>query len=367
VATDELVDNPDNENDDFGDFEAVSPEPRVVSALAVESIAEPARTHDEDEFGDFAAFANDAVPSNEAAAGDSIEPSDASWDDFKGPAEPAPSQVAATATASQALEKEKLLAVRKLLVDLSSRLPEEIRRQKDGGVADFGRCLEDNLAIDVPVSEERKRRTQSCLLLLHRLTGEPSSSRLASAFWGGALSVALAELSAGVPLLEEALQFSEAELAMCRSKLETFVHGLGEYVRVSRSVTATVGDLLMLETSYPFTSETLAGAWCNLALLDAAQSIEKSWEEVEGLAGRLRLASKQATAHRLETVEEIRRSSAGSGREGHSWCEFTLQPLVPRGSRGSSTKAPVEWDRRPYMACAANFLQSKCPSYSAGP
>jgi hypothetical protein len=377
LEREERVENPDNNGDEFGEFEALSVEPPVLSEpVADESIVRAHAPQDEDEFGDFAAFTTHAAlpSSGTAAPGDSLEPSDASWDDFQGAVaeSAAPTEVAtpSAATAAQAHdemeEKLKWLEIRKRLVDQSLRLPEAIRRRKDGSLVDFGRCFDQCVGLGVPVSEERRQRAQSCLLLLQNLNDNPSSYNLASTLWEEALSVALAELTAGVLLLEEAAaQLSESELAMCRSKLETFVHGLGEYVRISRSVVATVGDLLLVDTSSPFTPETLASTWCNLALMDVAKSIEKNWNGVEELAGRLSVKSKQAMAHRLEAVEEIRQASANGGREGHSWCEFTLQPLVPsQGPQGSSTKSFVDWDGREFMACTANFLQTKCPFYS---
>lgn len=339
-------------DDSFGDFATSHPIQPVPSDAVVLSedatppelaseripgtepnseVASQAHNDDEDDFGDFASFSK----------------------------EPATPQPAIPISSLEASEKEKLMLIRQLVVDHSLRLPEAIRRQTDGSQMDFGNCFDANVGVDVPVSMERKARTQTSLQLIALLT--TSHVKLGATVWEQSLAVIKTELNEGCSLLQEAKGFAPIEEGVLRTKLELYVHGLGEFVRVSRSIVATVGDLLMLDPSDLFTADTLVLSWCNLDLLHTALEIERLWKAVESSSEELGLSSKQESQRKLPSVEDLRKSSAAASRDKHV-CELTLQPIssiVP-----ASTISPVKWEKRAYMACCANFLQHKCSFYA---
>jgi hypothetical protein len=329
--------------DDFGDIitevQAPAPSDDAFNASFGDFVSEPAKvsvgTHDppvvqvddDADFGDFADFSSGSEP------------------------------IVKSENPRDALERDRLATVKKLLTQESLRLPISMRL-KAGSVADhvdFGDCFEYNIGMNVPVSEKRKKRAQRCLLLIGLLSN--SHFKLASIYWQQALSITREELYGGVALLKEATILPAYELVTAKQALETYVHSLGEFVRVARSIVGTVGDLLMLDPSTLLTKETFDTSWCNLALLEDALQIEDHWVDLEQLSLSLNLASKQSSKQKLESLVEIRTTSSKSVVP--RMCHFTLQPLA-----GVQTKTPVSWKGLPYMACAANFASHKCPSYS---
>jgi len=265
-------------------------------------------------------------------------------------------------------EVGRLRLVRDHIVASSQRLPDAIRRKSEGnsGYIDFGDCFDANIGLDIPCSDEKKRRIQTCLTLMEFLC---DNSKLASTYWHQSICVAREELAIGLSLLQEASKcLSPGELVHCHSRLETYVHQLGELVRVTRSIEASIGDLLMLDSSSLLTVDTFASSWCSVQLLKVALEVEQLWKNIEKHCAAMKLSSKGSTANKLESLVEIRTHSASqdpvpvAGRR----CHFTLQPILERGANEESTKSPVSWKGANYMACTANFLRHKCPFYVVG-
>jgi hypothetical protein len=164
------------------------------------------------------------------------------------------------------------------------------------------------------------------------------------------------ELSKGITLLQEADKLPKKDKEYACQHLETYVDGLGEIVRVARSITATIGDLLMLESSSLLTIDTLSSSWCSLALLNDALEVEKLWKDIAELKSKLGLSN-----HRnVESLVDIR--SFQARLSPLDLCHFTLQ-VLPTEQEQTSTKSGVKWEGRPFMACAANFLGNRCAFY----
>ena len=154
--------------------------------------------------------------------------------------------------------------------------------------------------------------------------------------------------------------FLREEQEHTHQTLQVYVDGLGEYVRVTRFITATIGDLLMLEPSALLTIDTLSSSWCSIALVSEALEIEKLWKIVEGLGLKLGLKTKNETSHPLDSLTEIR-TSRSENYDPSQLDQFTLQRLPTRPQ--ASTLSTVQWEGKPFMACSANFLARKCAFY----
>jgi len=335
----------------FGDFGSAELAPAPTAEVAATSGVE------EDDLGDFGDFGSAELT---LPAGKTGEKEAEDFGDF-GSAE-------ITSSGGKEFDeaRERLALVKQQIVSSSLRLPEPIRRRlgNHGDLVDYGDVFDSNIGFDVPVSDERRKRASCCLQIMDLLSSR--YAKLASTYWGQAISVAREELSTGFFLLEEASSVSLDAISVCREKLETYVHGLGEFVRVTRSIVATIGDLLMLETSAVLTIDTLTFTWCSIPLLKDALEVEKLWRDVANLGTRLKLASKQDTPHRLESLAEIRALAASRRSRVTSTeqlCQFTLQPLPPP-AHVPLTKSSVTWDGHAFMACTANFLKHKCPFYA---
>jgi hypothetical protein len=138
--------------------------------------------------------------------------------------------------------------------------------------------------------------------------------------------------------------------------LQVFVLGLGEYVRVARSITATVGDLLGLEMSVEFDRRRWSSSWSSLSLLEPAVEIEESWSTIQKLACELGCVVGENEL-RVESVAEIRSQCLALGGDTEL-CRLTLQRLAQNDTQGS-TKTKVQWDNKVFMACAANFYANR--------
>jgi hypothetical protein len=160
------------------------------------------------------------------------------------------------------------------------------------------------------------------------------------------LTVVRDELAMGLFLFDEAKGFPASSRGpILHPSLFTMLRGMAEYVRVTRFIVATVGDLMCVDPNVEFSSSTVPTAWGGLALLDLALDVETSWTKIQKVSRELGLSFIQ-----IEGVVEIRRSNVESEA---ALCELTLQRM-PDSYQGT-TKAQVEWGGKRFMACSANF------------
>eukprot|EP00536_Pseudo-nitzschia_multiseries_P018196 jgi/Psemu1/315597/fgenesh1_kg.2247_\ len=137
------------------------------------------------------------------------------------------------------------------------------------------------------------------------------------------------------------------------------IRGLAEYMRVTRSIVATIGDILFLDESAMLTVDTWASTWCSLSILEKALAGEKKWKEIQ-----TQLVKTPLDVVAAATVQEIRSDAHFSqGRsDADSFCYLTLQPL--RQKDRSTTRNKVSFQGKSFMACSANFLANRCTFFS---
>jgi hypothetical protein len=339
----------EGEDDFFGGFESAGGNvgPGAVGEGAGIAIAEG---EEEDEFGGFAAAA--AAPSHDSVdfgdfSGFSSEPppvTEAPSDDFGDFASFESAQ-------ASAVLNDDIVQLRSEIVSLSEKLPQAFRAS-----VDFGKLFDVIIAGQVQLTEQHKKRARRCVQVLSLLSS--SHTKLASTLWMQVMTVALDELSLGCRLLEEASGLTSQERQMAQQPLEVMVAGMGEYIRATRSIVASVGDMLLLDVSTPFTDVTFDSAWGHIPLLKLALNVEKLWKEILDKSAMLGIAYRNHS--NLETLVEIRTKCLGRCPSS-TLCHLSLQPLSDGDKE--TTKAMVEWGGKKFMACSANLLANKCPFY----
>eukprot|EP00957_Ditylum_brightwellii_P212344 15367194-Ditylum_brightwellii.AAC.2 len=147
---------------------------------------------------------------------------------------------------------------------------------------------------------------------------------------------------------------------------------LTEYVRVVRSIVATIGDLLCLDTSVNLTKRNFKKDWGGIPLLESALNVEDSFQVIQSVAEKI--SKKGAMMVSLESIPEIRKRILQQLMNGSRmnisplttpdlFCHLTLQPIgstdgdlsFSSDSTRNDTRVSVEWEGKPFMACAANF------------
>lgn len=139
-------------------------------------------------------------------------------------------------------------------------------------------------------------------------------------------------------------------------KMRNHILGLSEFVRIVRSITATIGDLLGVDKDIDVQESTLS-SWNNHAIIADVIVIEYMWSEIISMAVDMGIFTQQPY---LESVQEIR--SRGSPESQSKKCQLTLQPFENNGS--PNTRSPVVWNGKEYMACVANFCANRMPELS---
>jgi hypothetical protein len=143
--------------------------------------------------------------------------------------------------------------------------------------------------------------------------------------------------------------------------------GLAEYMRVIRSIVASIGDLLLLDESALLTIDTWTSTWCSLSILEKPLESEKKWKEIQKLSGGTSLMTKADDTLRVEEIRSkaITTSSRSGGLSSKTrLCELTLQALSPQDIR--TTRAEVSFQGKCFMACSANLLANRCPFFVVG-
>ena len=351
---------------DFGDFNAASPDRAPVDLFAsstTEAETRPQMPEDESfgDFGDFSA-ANDEtteVPDSIRSSTDVKQDlKDARFGDFASFDE---TKQEPSAPIEPDLETKNLIALRDFISSSSLQLPEGIRRQRSdvgGRHVSFNDVFDANIGMEVPVSDERKKRIQRSIQIMTVLS--TSQTKLASTYWGQTFKISRDELSLACDLMGEVAEMVTEERDLVLKKMETYFLGMGEFVRVCRSIAATIGDLLMLDPLALLTVDTLNSSWCSLVLLEDYLVVEQLWKKFKNLAKNVGITHGQESEYRLESLTEIRAQAVqGSDRPV---CCFTLQPLSIEPTL--PTKTPLKWNDRPFMACAANLLANRIVSYA---
>lgn len=173
-----------------------------------------------------------------------------------------------------------------------------------------------------------------------------SSHEKAPSHWEKIMSIARDELAMGSFLLDEAKSLAGEKLVL--AALGTMVAGLVEYVRVVRSITSTLCDLLGVGV----TAE-VQELKDRIELLDSALEVEDLWNNVRQAASQ----GLDLDVPPLESIVEIRSKCLQRFAESEHVCQLTLQPLSEDDKE--TTTSPVDWEGRFFMACAANFWANR--------
>merc|ERR1712194_128058 len=139
-------------------------------------------------------------------------------------------------------------------------------------------------------------------------------------------------------------------------KLRDHISGLAELVRIIRSISATIGELLGVNKTTDVQESTLT-KWNDNAIIADAIVIEYLWSELISKALTLEILSQAPT---LESVVEIRARgtlSFGNAPQKKDFCQLTLQPFDAEET--GSTRSPVVWNDKKYMACSANLCANR--------
>ncbi len=145
----------------------------------------------------------------------------------------------------------------------------------------------------------------------------------------------------------------DREIIIKSKKLRAYICGLAEFVRLVRSITASIGDLLCVANDIEV-HETTLSQWNNDVMIADAIVIEYLWLRIASEAVALRIMSQ---VPHLESVVEIRNQFNFTATQKDDVCQLTLRPRVG----GSCTQTSVLWNGKRYMACAANFCANRMP------
>ena len=362
-------DVPPEEEDDFGDFGSAKFSPPLEQQTDI------VQTESDDDFGDFTVVetsqtngpGSDENLSDFASFEDSSPPfdhlqqasqptamnKDGEWGDFE--------NISAPSTKNEFTEEAR---TRDRVRSLALQLPDCVLRKAgvSGDHVDLGESYENNVGIKSSMTEASRRRTQRCIQVLGSMTST-DNSKLASTFWAQVFDVVNEELEQAKRLLIETVSFSSEGWSEIRAPLSVMVRGLAEYMRVTRSIVASIGDVLLLDESAMLTVDTWTSTWCSLSVLEKALDCEKKWKEIQNQLIRTPLGAVDTVS-----VEKIRSEAnsphAGTRDNANAFCHLTLQPL--REKNKDTTTDQVSFQGNSFMACSANFLANRCPFFLVG-
>ena len=242
---------------------------------------------------------------------------------------------------------------------LSLELPECFLRKTgvSGEHVNLGEAFEVNIGIKSFTSTDKsvKCRVERSIKILESLTSV--GSKLASTFWVQIFGVVHEELEYAKSLIRDAEVLSPDEWNEIRIPFSVMHRGLAEYMRVTRSVVSSIGDVLLLDESAMLTVDTWASTWCSLSVLEKALDCEKTWKEINK-----RLNKALETAVTAVSIENIRFDA--NDCDNCQLDSLTLQPI--REQDRGTTKAGVSFQGKKFMAGTANFLANRCPFFVVG-
>jgi hypothetical protein len=355
AATDQPQ-NVSTAEDDFGDFGSAAQD--ITKAPVTASATQGSKDDDFDDFGDFGSFEQAPnAPSPVVVALPEQKTADDDWGDFENVAVPA----APVESFGDFSVDSNAQSMRDQIRSLSMQLPESLLRKAglSGDHVDLAECFEVNIGMDTPLDSKKKKRVERCIQVFQCLS--KGHSKLGSAYWEQVFKVVKDDLVVGSSVILDAKKLSSNELAQVEKPFQTMIAGFAEYMRVTRSIVATIGDVLMLDASALLTIDTWASTWCSLELLETALQIEKHWKEMQREVKNI--LPSIAGAMDSVSLGDIRTKSSGRS-PSNKLCQLTLQPLAKDDT--NTTRAEVSWQGKDFMACSANFLAHRCPFYVVG-
>jgi hypothetical protein len=347
-----------NSDADFGNFEGVSTSNSGSNGLAAvdSSVNEPAEPQetgsndDFDDFGDFGGFEQAPASSTPAYGQQEEAPAD-DWGDFESTGGQTVPDVASEETNPQHFNDK--------IRSLSLQLPRPLLRKNglSGEHVDLAECFEVNIGLDSPLDDQRRKRAERCIQVLQFLSR--SNPKLGSTYWEQVFKVVKDELLLGKSIVLEAKKLRGSDISQVKRPLQIMMAGLVEYIRVTRSIVASVGDMLMLDSSALLTIDTWASTWCSLSILEVALHIEIIWKEIQKESSGI-LSTNLGGSVGLGSI----RAQVSGRCPPDKLCQLTLRPLSKAGNQ--ETMSEVTWQGKNFMACSANFLAHRCPFYVVG-
>jgi hypothetical protein len=319
----------DDDNDDFGDFGDFSGFEQASPAPAPSSAPES------------------AGPDPTVKSFESGETTDDDWGDFEN----------VSSSAGTLSEEEEL---RDRIQSLALQLPESLllKSGRSGEHVDLGEAFEVNIGIKTSLNDLQKRRVERCIQVLESLSN--NNAKLGSTYWAQVFDVINEEMDVANTVLAEAKLLPSLDWKKVEKLLSIMISGAGEYMRLTRSIAASIGDMLLLDASALLTIDTYSSTWCSLSILEKALEIEKKWKNLLNLANGTSLK----TPTNMARLEDIRSFDLSHQASNNKLCELTLQPLLAQDQ--STVKAEVSYQGKCFMACSANFLAHRCPFYVVG-
>ena len=243
---------------------------------------------------------------------------------------------------------ESLKEIREEVKSLANSLPETIRQRNDGkGQINFFKAFElgmkghtRNFSWEKSMDVSKLYAAKRCVELMRVLCMPHSKS---VTYWVQSITKMHDEITMGLILLEESKGLPPHDRIPVDKALSIMLLGFGEYIRVLRSIVATIGDLMCLDPLTEFSRKNVTTIWGGLALLHQVLEVETAWAKTQHVSRDLGLSSVL-----IDSVMEIRRMRLNSG----ALCGLTLQRL---SDSSETTKARVEWGGQVFMACSANF------------
>ena len=175
--------------------------------------------------------------------------------------------------------------------------------------------------------------------------------------WESAIASVKLDMERGRKILDffsDKLTPADRSIILRSDKLRAYILGLAEFVRISRSITASILDILCLEINRGLHESS--SSWNTGKLIKSALLIEEAWDDICSKALDVRVFPETP---QLESIEEIRSHYLNiETGETDDLCQLTLQPLKMHGE-GQGPRSAVKWNGKQYLECAANFLANR--------
>ena len=146
------------------------------------------------------------------------------------------------------------------------------------------------------------------------------------------------------------LSRTDQSLVVKSDKISSHILALAEFLRIIRSIAASIGDLLGVDKSAVLQESTLS-EWHLDDIIVSAAVVENLYTTLISKAVSMGILSEPPA---LPSVTEIRKSNGSRT----TFCHLTLQAVT----EDKSTRSVVLWKDKHYMACSANFCANRLPT-----
>lgn len=229
-----------------------------------------------------------------------------------------------------------------------------LQDSKDSQI-DFKAIFDRNVGAG-PIKESDVDRLNKSQMLIDCIASSHRDTR--DMYWEKVFSIVTEDTKQAHDILQESLNLDEESRKSIRDRLRMYVLQIAEMVRVTRNISATIADILLVEPLSVLSDATLEPSWGSLRIACKALDTEKAWKHLQDLALQHGIVDPEEFQHfpSLVSIRSRRTEHVGSTQTKRCFC--TLQPLYPEDGNPQTTSA-VKWKGNFYMACAANFLVNR--------